>query len=189
VVKCYFDHMYGGDDYQPLKMRPSIASALPDWARLGAVPVAAAKENSRPRGSVSMPKDAQGERRASVSARGSVSQSNANQVRRSMSIKDSAGGPLQERGQVTERLRHENESLKEEITDLKITVDGLESERDYYFRKLREIEILCQTLEGGSGQDFTAPQLLQDVQTILYRKEDGEDELPSNENGPETERN
>lgn len=32
-----------------------------------------------------------------------------------------------------------------QITDLKFSVDLLEKERDFYFAKLRDIEILCQT--------------------------------------------
>lgn len=38
----------------------------------------------------------------------------------------------------------EVESLTKEVTDLKLSVDLLETERDYYFGKLRDIEILCQ---------------------------------------------
>lgn len=34
-----------------------------------------------------------------------------------------------------------------QITDLKLSVDLLEKERDFYFAKLRDIEILCQTSE------------------------------------------
>ncbi|XP_051123174.1 microtubule-associated protein RP/EB family member 1B-like [Andrographis paniculata] len=35
--------------------------------------------------------------------------------------------------------------LTNEITELKLSVDLLENERDFYFAKLRDIEILCQT--------------------------------------------
>ncbi|XP_062116487.1 microtubule-associated protein RP/EB family member 1B isoform X2 [Humulus lupulus] len=39
------------------------------------------------------------------------------------------------------------QALSNEITDLKLSVDVLEKERDFYFAKLRDIEILCQGTE------------------------------------------
>ncbi|GFZ12102.1 end binding protein 1B [Actinidia rufa] len=41
----------------------------------------------------------------------------------------------------------EIQALTKEITDLKLSLDALEKERDFYFSKLRDIEILCQTPE------------------------------------------
>ncbi|KAK2387637.1 Microtubule-associated protein RP/EB member 1B [Trifolium repens] len=41
----------------------------------------------------------------------------------------------------------EIQALSKQVTDLKLSVDLLEKERDFYFSKLRDIEILCQTSE------------------------------------------
>lgn len=47
-------------------------------------------------------------------------------------------------------LQQENLRVITELNELKATLDGLEKERDFYFGKLRDIEVMCQ--EGESEQ-------------------------------------
>ncbi|XP_061341935.1 microtubule-associated protein RP/EB family member 1C [Gastrolobium bilobum] len=62
----------------------------------------------------------------------------------------SAGGPV----------------FDEQITELKLSIDSLEKERDFYFAKLRDIEILCQTPEIEHSPVVAA------IQKILYATDD-----------------
>lgn len=41
--------------------------------------------------------------------------------------------------------------LPKQLLDLKLTVDGLEKERDFYFSKLRDIELICQEHESENS--------------------------------------
>lgn len=66
-------------------------------------------------------------------------------------------------------------NLNKQITELRITVDGVEKERDFYFNKLREIEIMVQSRESE------APGLIKDITKILYSTEEGF-EVPEGEN-------
>lgn len=59
--------------------------------------------------------------------------------------------------------------LNKQVDELKVTVDGLEKERDFYFGKLRDIEILVQQQLDVEPDN----QLLKEVQAILYSTEDG----------------
>jgi len=59
-------------------------------------------------------------------------------------------------------LQRENERLQD-------TAAQLEQERDFYFAKLREIEILTQTLED-SPEVSTVQQLIETFQRILYKE-------------------
>ncbi|CEG76940.1 hypothetical protein RMATCC62417_11764 [Rhizopus microsporus] len=68
------------------------------------------------------------------------------------------------------------QDMSRQITELKVTVDGLEKERDFYFGKLREIEILVQEqLEMAEQYQHVSKELncIQEIQTILYRTEEG----------------
>lgn len=65
----------------------------------------------------------------------------------------------------------EIQALTKENTDLKLSVDLLEKERDFYFGKLRDIEVLCQTPELEN-----LPMALA-IKKILYAADEKESAL------------
>lgn len=74
----------------------------------------------------------------------------------------------------------------EKSSALQATIEGLEKERDFYFNKLRDIEVLVQA-KGGQfwrserlkqnidveGEQSLLKPFIQEIQTILYSTEDG----------------
>lgn len=48
--------------------------------------------------------------------------------------------------------------------NLQLTIDGLEKERDFYFGKLRDIEVMCQESEDGNA-------IIQRILDVLYATE------------------
>ncbi|XP_013405034.1 microtubule-associated protein RP/EB family member 1 isoform X1 [Lingula anatina] len=60
---------------------------------------------------------------------------------------------------------HKIIELENEIKELETTVEGLEKERDFYFGKLRDIEVLC--------QEHAELPLVKNIMDILYATEDG----------------
>lgn len=61
-------------------------------------------------------------------------------------------------------LLHSSVSLSQ-LMELKLTVDGLEKERDFYFSKLRDIELICQEHESENNP------ILSKIIDILYATE------------------
>ncbi|TKS86962.1 Microtubule-associated protein RP/EB family member 3 EB1 protein family member 3 [Collichthys lucidus] len=57
--------------------------------------------------------------------------------------------------------------LNQQLMELKLTVDGLEKERDFYFSKLRDIELICQEHESENNS------VLSKIIDILYATEEG----------------
>ncbi|MCJ1416768.1 hypothetical protein MMC32_003106 [Xylographa parallela] len=65
-------------------------------------------------------------------------------------------------------------ALSQENTQLKETVTGLERERDFYFSKLRDIELLIQqAIEVDPKVDADDDGLVKQIQAILYSTEEG----------------
>jgi len=63
----------------------------------------------------------------------------------------------------------EMEQLSLEVSELRANFDGLEKERDFYFGKLRDIEVLCQDQDPADQPGNLGERILE----ILYATEDG----------------
>lgn len=181
-MKCYWERE-GGPGlpfYDAVQAREG--KQLPVWARPagGVVPAptsarAGEKENLRPSTSEGK-RNFGGASPVSTGAPKAV----AGKTPRSNSVSRGTGGgyraadaddsgmvPGLDRGR-EEELHAKIVSQREELNDLHLTLEGLEKERDYYFRKLRDVEILCTTLEAKMDPEMTSSKLVSDVLGILY---------------------
>ncbi|XP_065570955.1 microtubule-associated protein RP/EB family member 1-like isoform X2 [Artemia franciscana] len=62
---------------------------------------------------------------------------------------------------------HRVDELTTQLVEMKLTVEGMEKERDFYFNKLRDIEVICQEPE------YAENTLTTKILDILYATEDG----------------
>merc|ERR1712096_591749 len=95
------------------------------------------------------------------------------------------GGARAANGGANMAAQQQIEDLNTQVLEMKLTVEGLEKERDFYFGKLRDVEVMCQENESTGGD------LVRKVLDILYQTEDGfavpdeEDVPPPPEEGDE----
>jgi len=149
--KKFFDANYDGGGYEAYDMRGGIG--------LGA-------------GTDHPPKPAGGRQRAiatSTRTRERKASPATNNGTRAPA-KASSGGGGGRRAASREEVGHQGlarvEALSQQVLEMKLTIDGLEKERDFYFGKLRDIELVVQ--EFGDDGEFS-----QSVLDILYATEEG----------------
>jgi len=153
-LKCYFDKNYGGTEYAAQTWRPTDNNKLSPWAVFNggddAAPIAWTHNHEGHGGP-------------------SAAVENAPRPR-------DEPAPRQRVRPVNNNSKQKENVMavghKEEVEDLRIALDGLANERDYYFQKLRDIEILTQTLEGNPNPNLSAGELVETIQKILYKEED-----------------
>ncbi|KAJ3682226.1 hypothetical protein LUZ60_014799 [Juncus effusus] len=105
-------------------------------------------------------------KRTSVSSQNSCKSSASSKSQASHNPKRSEGNPNnapQRNGKPT--ANPGTKAYEEQITDLKLSVDSLEKERDFYFSKLRDVEILCQT------EEIQHLPIVEAIQKVLYATE------------------
>jgi len=64
-------------------------------------------------------------------------------------------------------LMKKNQELLERVSELELTLTGIEKERDFYFEKLRGIEVMLQVHEE-KGEPNKTEVLLKDIFKVLY---------------------
>lgn len=57
-------------------------------------------------------------------------------------------------------------------------MEALEKERDFYFSKLRDIELICQDLDGDGEAALSVKDLSEKITEILYATEVGQCHIP-----------
>ncbi|XP_027362247.1 microtubule-associated protein RP/EB family member 1C [Abrus precatorius] len=137
-MKRYCDSVNSGHNYNPLERREVCKGGRE-------VSKKSANSQSSTKGAT-----AQRPQSSHNARRNDVSTANAANQAAKVTRPPSAAGPVYE----------------EQITELKLSIDSLEKERDFYFAKLRDIEILCQVPEIEHSPVVAA------IQKILYATDD-----------------
>ncbi|XP_038606291.1 microtubule-associated protein RP/EB family member 1 [Tachyglossus aculeatus] len=162
--KKFFDANYDGKDYDPVAARqgqdPAPANANANPASL------LAPGPNRPKKTLGS---------------GSATPARPVSTQRTAASSTPKPGPGTARKALGGGGNGEDESaeLVQQIHVLKLTVEDLEKERDFYFGKLRNIELICQENEGESDP------VLQRIVDILYATDEGF--VIPDESGPQEE--
>ncbi|KFM28268.1 Microtubule-associated protein RP/EB family member 1 [Auxenochlorella protothecoides] len=161
--KGYWDSVTGGleiDDYDALARRQSCKTG--DWKKWSAAAPGAAPRPAA-RASSAAPDTIAAYRRGSAAPAARASSglaSNAkSEAKAALLTKAELSGMTDELG----ALRVEVEDLKDENEDLRAKLHTLEHERDFYFNKLRDVEILCQWPEVAA-----AKPVVEVIENILF---------------------
>jgi len=150
--KKFFDANYGGQDYDALAMRggEEVGSGGKPARPVGA-------GRPAPGGMSGMPKRSPAQRPAPAAARPPP---------RAPANGGMGVGGGRSNG-VSAGAQAQIEDLTTQVLEMKLTVEGLEKERDFYFGKLRDVEVMCQENEAEGGE------IIRKVLDILYQTEDG----------------
>ncbi|XP_075877688.1 microtubule-associated protein RP/EB family member 2 isoform X1 [Nelusetta ayraudi] len=152
--KKFFDANYDGKDYDPVEARKGQDAIPPPdpGEQIFNLPKKSHHAASSPTAGAS--------RSSSTTPKSSTPTSRPSSAKKIPPPTTPAKGEKELEAQVTQ--------LTEEVSNLKSALEGVEKERDYYFGKLREVEVLCQ--EHAEENATFADQLLE----VLYSSYDQE---------------
>ncbi|PWN39549.1 hypothetical protein IE81DRAFT_326430 [Ceraceosorus guamensis] len=175
-LKKYWDAHMPDDDYDPEARRGGAPAAPPPL--LGATTVGGARLGGAARAPAAATRPA-ATRPAAAATRAPVRGAAASATR------GARVGAAGARGIPDETIA----ALTGQMDEMKLSVDSLEKERDFYFAKLRDIEVLVQgrlelleTGEEPAADNNLELETLKQIQAILYSTEEGF-EVPEGQEG------
>eukprot|EP01067_Filipodium_phascolosomae_P005259 Filipodium_phascolosomae@DN334_c0_g1_i1.p1 len=198
--KAYFDKCYCGQNYDAVERRVASGSTMLDWAKpsqsqskqrlrssSAVAPVSRPTTNSRKDTS------AAANRSSAVGGAGvgegpivtdapvptGALAGGAVEVHPVGSYHNKAEPLVEQKIEAQNEIQALNEKiakLQEDAAENELVVEGLEKERDFYFRKLRDIEIHCQEslAVAERGETVDGKESLMTIQRILYEEPEGD---------------
>jgi RP/EB family microtubule-associated protein len=153
-IKNFFDSKYNGTPYAAVERRQQAIAAYGKATNTSTVAVpstrAAAPATSKP----------------------GIKTPGSGLVKKTTPAPAPASGLIKKTGGGGGDRSAEIEELNQKLTKLKATIEGLEKERNFYFGKLRQIEVLCQQDEQKEAETK------QKVLKILYATDNDEEFAP-----------
>lgn len=178
--KKFFDANYDGKEYDALAARegvPLVAAEgkAPSGAAMAKAPPSKPAAVSRPAAAPAASKAIQPTSFSKPAPPKSVSTTSSKSSLNNGGLHHGSNGHHATNGTngnsakdaLNAELTQENLRLVTELNEIKATLDGLEKERDFYFGKLRDIEVLCQESESDNLP------VIKKILDILYATADG----------------
>ncbi|XP_023259563.1 microtubule-associated protein RP/EB family member 2 isoform X2 [Seriola lalandi dorsalis] len=152
--KKFFDANYDGKEYDPVAARQGQDAIPPPdpGEQIFNLPKKSHHAASSPTAGAS--------RSTATTPKSSTPTSRPSSAKKIPSTATPAKGEKELEAQVTH--------LTEQVNTLKLALEGVEKERDYYFSKLREVELLCQE-QGEENAPF-----VERLMEVLYASDDQE---------------
>ena len=141
--KKFFDANYAGNDYDPTAARQAAGAKA---TKQNGTTTASRKPLSKPAVRTTKPST----RTPAASARAPIS------ARTTKS--PSAGAKTTKNNEEMLELRRTNEQQLITIQEMQESIKNLEQERDFYYNKLREVEILCEPFDEVAQSEATPEQ-------------------------------
>ncbi|KAK3258851.1 hypothetical protein CYMTET_32123 [Cymbomonas tetramitiformis] len=169
-MKAYFDSVAGGahmPEYDAAARRSGSKGGSAFGKGAGGTAPSASSRPSSARAPVRAPVKTSAAATRSTTTGPSASASRKANSDSTEAVSAPAARPT--KSKTCEAEEAQKQQLQSQITQLKLNIDGVEKERDFYFSKLRDIEILCQINE------FKDMPVVAAVMEILYATDENVD--------------